>query len=86
MIKYEDGEIEISCGDVSEVMQESSMLIMGVLRNIGETLGDEVPLDFLVTDLFKSLRYAALMEDGKTEEETLAILNGTETKPSIDLG
>ena len=86
MLKIENGEIEMNCEDVSHAMQEASMLIMAVVRNVGETLGDDVPLDFLVTDLFKSLRYAALIEDGKTEEEAMEILNGVKKEtPKIQL-
>jgi hypothetical protein len=85
MIKYEDGVIEVEAQSVSEVMQEASMLIMAVVRQVKEVLPDDVPADFLVQDLFKSLRYAALTEDGKSEEEALAILAGEEPEEKLIL-
>lgn len=82
-----DGELIIDAEDVSQMMQEASMLIMAVVRQAQDVIPADVPLDYLVQDLFKSLRYAALLDDGKTEEEALMILNGkVENKPEIDLG
>jgi len=87
MIKYENEIIEMDCADVSQLMQETSMIVLGVLRRVKEALPEDVPMDFLVQDLFKSLRYASLLEDGVTEEQALEILNGTkEVQPKIDLG
>ena len=86
MIKYDNEQIEMDCDDVSQLMQETSMIVLGVLRRVKEALPDDVPLDFLVQDLFKSLRYVSLLEDGMSEEQALEVLNGTkEVHPKIEL-
>ena len=85
MIKYENEVIDIECEDVSQMLQEASMLVMGVVRKAQEMIPSDVPADFLVTDLFKSLRFAALMDDGKTEEEAFEILNGKPQQPKIEV-
>ena len=76
MIKFESktGEIEIDCQDVSHMMQEASMLIMAITRQVQKELPGNIPADFIVQDLFKSLRYAALLEDGKSEDEAMELL------------
>jgi len=85
MINYDGEIIEFDYVDVADLMQQASMVIMGTVREVQKTLPD-VPTDFLVQDLFKSLRFAALLEDGKTEEQALQILNGdVETQPEIVL-
>jgi len=78
MIKYEDGNIEIECDSVNQTMQEASMLIMSCLREVQSKLPKEVPTDALVQDLFKSLRFAALVNDGLTEDEAFEKIQGSD--------
>jgi len=70
----DDGEIEINCASVKDMLVQASSLLMEVARKSVEvTENYEYPSQVL-NDIFRSLKFTLLLERGMTEDEAFEYL------------
>jgi hypothetical protein len=76
----DDGEIEINCASVKDMLVQASSLLMEVSRKAVEvTENYEYPSQVL-NDIFKSLKFTLLLERGMTEEEAFEYLKAEDER------
>jgi len=77
MIKIEGSSVEIDSENLTQALAEITVGVLTVAKEVISSLPEDVEMtnDDVVVDIFKSLRFAALTEDGLSQEEALRIIN-----------